>query len=87
LGRPPQNISKSDKKQAQLDERVRNCIEGKFGEGKRRFRVMTKLADTSKTAIAISFLAMNLSTLLRQFFGFFYVCFKIKTFLPIFSQL
>jgi hypothetical protein len=49
--------------------------------------VMTKLADTSKTAIAISFLAMNLSTLLRQFFGFFYVCFKIKTFLPIFSQL
>lgn len=90
LGRPPNNISKSDKKQAQLDERVRNCIEGKFGEGKRRFslnRVMTKLADTSKTAIAISFLAMNLSTLLRQFFGFFYVCFKIKTFLPIFSQL
>ncbi len=49
LGRPPKNISKSTKKQAQLDERVRNHIEGKFGEGKRRFSlncVMSKLVTT-----------------------------------------
>jgi transposase, IS5 family len=79
LGRPPKTISKEAKKQARLDEAVRNCIEGKFGEGKRRFsldRIMTKLANTSETAIAISFLVMNLSALLRQFFVFFYEGFK-----------
>lgn len=46
----------------------------KHGEAKRRFslnRVMTKLANTSETAIAISFLVMNLSALLRQLFVFF----------------
>ena len=32
LGRPPKNISKETKKQADLDERFRNIIEGKFGE-------------------------------------------------------
>jgi transposase, IS5 family len=90
LGRPPKTISKEAKKQARLDEAVRNCIEGKFGEGKRRFslnRVMAKLANTSETAIAISFLAMNLSALLRQFFVFFYECFKSQHFPPIFVSL
>jgi len=86
LGRPPKTISKEAKRQAQLDESVRNCIEGKFGEAKRRFslnRVMTKLANTSETAIAISFLAMNLSALLRQFFVFFYMYFKFQHFSPV----
>jgi hypothetical protein len=43
----------------------------KFGQGKRRFsldRVMAKLDNTSQTAIAIAFLVMNLSTLLRRVF-------------------
>ena len=87
LGRPPKTISKEIKKQARLDEAVRNCIEGKFGEAKRRFslnRVMTKLANTSETAIAISFLVMNLSALLRQFFVFFHIHFKLQYFLPVF---
>jgi hypothetical protein len=87
LGRPPKNISKSTKRQSQLDERVRSWIEGKFGEAKRRFSlncVMTKLANTSKTTIAISFLVMNLSRLLRQFFVYFYISFKIKHFLSIY---
>ena len=35
LGRPPKNISKEQKKQAREDEKIRNRIEGKFGEGKR----------------------------------------------------
>ena len=51
------------------DERFRNAIEGKFGQAKRRFSlnlVMTKLAETSETSIAITFLVINLSTLLRQ---------------------
>lgn len=84
LGRPPKNLSKEAKKQARLDESIRNCIEGKFGEAKRRFslnRVMTKLANTSETAIAISFLVMNLSALLRQLFVYFYMYFKMQHFL------
>jgi IS5 family transposase len=74
LGRPPTNISKSTKKHAQLDERIRNSIEGKFGEAKRRFslgRVMAKLSNTYITTIAITFLVMNLSALLRQAFWLF----------------
>jgi hypothetical protein len=69
LGRPPKNRSVELKKQAQLDEKFRNCIEGKFGQAKRRFglnRVMTKLSETSENKIAITFLVVNLSTLLRQ---------------------
>ena len=64
LGIPLKNISKSQKKQAQSDERIRNSIEGKFGEAKRRFslsKVMAKLSNTSETGIAITFMVMNLS--------------------------
>jgi IS5 family transposase len=71
LGRPPANVSKEKKKQAQKDEKIRQAIEGKFGQGKRRFSlnlVMTKLENTSGTAIAITFLVMNLSTWWRRVF-------------------
>ncbi|MEZ2275279.1 MAG: IS5 family transposase [Microcoleus sp.] len=69
LGRPPANVSKEKKKQAKEDEKIRQAIEGKFGQGKRRFSlnlVMTKLENTSGTAIAITFLVMNLSTWWRR---------------------
>ncbi len=69
LGRPPKNVSNETKKQALDDERFRNTIEGKFGQAKRRFSlnlVMTKLTETSETSIAITFLVLNLSTMLRQ---------------------
>ena len=82
LGRPRANISKEKKKQAQLDERIRNYIEGKFGQSKRRFslnRVMAKLPLTSQTAIAITFLVMNLSTLLRQVVCLFLCLFQNRT--------
>lgn len=62
LGRSPANVSKEKKKQDLESERIRNCIEGKFGQAKRRFslnRVMAKLSHTSETAIAITFLVMN----------------------------
>lgn len=88
LGRPPKFIDKEKKKQAQLDERFRSRIEGKFGEAKRRFslgRVMTKLSDTSQTAIAITFLVMNLSTLLRQFSAFFCTYLRIHAYFVIFE--
>lgn len=77
LGRPKANVSQELKKQAQEDERIRNQIEGKFGISKRRYslsRVMAKLPHTSETAIAITFLVMNLSALLRQVFCLF-LCF------------
>ncbi len=84
LGRPPKNISKELQKQAREDEKIRNRIEGKFGEGKRRYglnRIMTKLPQTSVTVIAMNFLVMNLSCLYRQVLLIF-LClfFKIKSF-------
>jgi hypothetical protein len=69
LGRPPKNISKETKKQALEDEGIRNAIEGKFGQAKRRYSldcIMTKLDKTSETDLAITFLVINLSNLLRQ---------------------
>ena len=69
LGRPPKEVSQEKKQEARSDERVRNAIEGKFGQGKRRFslgRVMAKLAETSETVIAMNFLVMNLCTLLEK---------------------
>ena len=86
LGRPPKIVSKETKKQAIDDERIRNSIEGKFGQGKRRFslgRVMAKLPHTSLTSIALTFLVMNLSTLLsRLLSGFLCPFFKIMSFFP-----
>ena len=63
-------------KQALNSEKIRNEIEGKFGQAKRRFsldRVMAKLTNTAPTAIAITFLVMNLATALRRFFLWFCV--------------
>lgn len=84
LGRPPKNISDKTKKQAQEDERIRNAIESKFGIGKRRFtlnKIMTKLPSTSATTIAIIFLVMNLSAVLREFLSLFFVKNLFKRFL------
>lgn len=86
LGRPPASVSKSKKKQAAEDERIRNAIEGKFGQGKRRFglnRVMAKLDNTSGTVIAITFLVMNLATWWRRVFCAFLSLFGKKT--PVFG--
>lgn len=62
-------ISAVGKKQATMDEGVRNQVEGKFGEGKHRFSLslmMTKLAATSCTQISLTFLVMNLEEALRR---------------------
>ncbi|ACB54422.1 hypothetical protein cce_5076 [Crocosphaera subtropica ATCC 51142] len=69
LGRPPKNISQEERKQTRIDEAFRNRIEGKFGQAKRKFSldlVKTKLKETSETAIAMTFLVVNLCQLLRQ---------------------
>jgi IS5 family transposase len=89
LGRPPKNISKERKKQALEDESIRNAIEGKFGQAKRRYGlecIMAKLSDTSETSIAITFLVINLSHLLRQvnclFLSLFLTFYKLGFILP-----
>jgi hypothetical protein len=49
-------------RQAQADDKIRNAVEGKFGQGKRRFspgHVMANLAHSAETAIAITFLGDN----------------------------
>ncbi len=81
LGRP-MIVSESNralmKKQRLIernDERIRNGIEGKFGQGKRRFglgRIFEKLQNTSETAIMLGFLVLNLERVLRDLiFAFF----------------
>lgn len=69
LGRPAEEDKAVLRQQAREDEKIRNHIEGKFGQSKRRFslsRVMAKLASTAETAVAISFLVMNLEYLLPR---------------------
>lgn len=81
LGRPPKitesntQAMKTAEQQARQDEIDRNAVEGKFGQGKRRYslsRIMTKLSCTSETAIMISFLVMNLNRWLTTFVLFFF---------------
>jgi hypothetical protein len=81
LGRPPKNISKEEKEQALKDERIRNRVEGKFGEVKRRYGldlIKTKCQETSENKIAMSILAMNLMTVLRRIVRAFFVFFGNK---------
>ncbi len=75
LGRPRTRTEataeqvKHDRQQAHDDATARMAVEGKFGQGKRRFgldRLMAKLALTSETMIHISFLVMNLEHLLTR---------------------
>ena len=71
LGRPSVNHAAHLRQQEQEDAGIRNAIEGKFGQGKRRFglgRVCTKLATTSATVIALTLLVMNLERWLRHVF-------------------
>lgn len=84
LGRPKQSEQAQLQKQAQADAAIRNHVEGKFGVSKRRFslaRVMAKLAATAETAIAMTFLVMNLEQLLQQLlFVFFAVVYPQPVF-------
>jgi hypothetical protein len=68
LGRPPKKIDSHREAQARQDELDRIPIEGKFGQGKRRFslsKIMCKLAQTSETAIAVTFIVLNIERWLK----------------------
>ncbi len=75
LGRPPQETAANkdyltmQQQQRQQDERDRQAVEGKFGQGKRRFRldhIMTKLAVTSEATIMMAFIVMNIEKIFRD---------------------
>ena len=83
LGRPKKateaNASelKQDRRIHRQDDIDRIAIEGKFGQGKRRFtlaRIMAKLAETSEAVITISFIVMNLERILSILL-YFLLCF------------
>ncbi len=70
LGRKPKDksLQKAERKTDRRDFKGRIPIEGKFGEGKRRFglnRIDTLLKESSETVIALKFLVMNLERRLR----------------------
>lgn len=75
LGRPKASQKAALARQARQDAGIRNGVEGKFGQGKRRFGlalVKAKLAATAETSIALTFLVMNLEQRLRALALFFW---------------
>jgi IS5 family transposase len=69
LGRPKLEEIQKQKTQAYQDSSKRNCVEGKFGEGKLKYgwkRVKARLKETSETAISITLLTMNINKRLRD---------------------
>jgi len=91
LGRPPKELSKQTelKKQIWQDEIDRIPIEGKFGQAKRRFglsRIMCKLSQTSETAIAMTFLVMNLEKWLKVFLFIFSNWSKWSLFVSVYGE-
>jgi hypothetical protein len=75
LGRPPADTTarREQKRQQYRDECDRIPVEGKFGQGKRRFslsRIMAKLDTTSEVTIVMSFIVMNLEKILSGIISF-----------------
>lgn len=73
LGRPPVKtlMKKAEKNIERLDAGMRNAVEAKFGEGKRKYgldRIYAKLKGTAECMIAMQFLVMNLEHKLRVLF-------------------
>ncbi len=76
LGRPAE-LTREEKRQMREDNSVRNSVEGKFGQGKRRFglsRIMAKLQETSESVIWINIIVMNLERRLAVFLYCFLNC-------------
>jgi hypothetical protein len=74
LGRPSLHADEL-KRVARQDASERNAIEGKFGEGKRKYglgRIRARLKETSGAVIALQFLVMNLERRLRLLFFFIF---------------
>ncbi|MZP31491.1 IS5 family transposase [Heliobacterium undosum] len=89
LGRPLANglLKKAEKRMERLDARQRNAVEGKFGEGKRKYGlacIMARLKETAECMISMQFLVMNLEHKLRVLFVQFWLRMMAGTFKPSF---
>ncbi len=76
LGRPKSDpeLLAEEKRQFLDDQRQRNAVEGKIGQGKRQFGlglIREKLAVTQGSTIALNVLVMNLEKLLELLFVLF----------------
>ena len=76
LGRPKNDpeLVAAEKQQFIDDQRQRNAVEGKIGQGKRRFGlglIREKLPATQGSTIALNVLVMNLEKLLELLFVLF----------------
>jgi len=64
-------VDPAERKLMRQDELDRNAVEGKFGQGKRRYGlglIRAKLAETSGSMVGMAILVMNLEKLLREVF-------------------
>jgi len=89
LGRRPKQIDSRQQIQARQDELDRIAIEGKFGQGKRRFsisKIMCKLARTSETAIAVTFIVLNIERWLKAILFSLFFCCKSAHFMAFFLR-
>ncbi|MBT3274564.1 MAG: transposase [Spirochaetales bacterium] len=65
------------KRQSRKDEIARIPVEGKFGNGKRRYKldcIMEKREDTSETKIGLVVLVMKLEKIMRDLLFVFFLC-------------
>jgi hypothetical protein len=88
LGRSRENISDAEKKQRRQDEIDRIPVEGKCGNGKRKYslnRIYAKLKNTSETWIMLIIIVMNMDKCQAKLFWrlFFMFTYFIKALKPI----
>lgn len=70
----------AERRQFVDDQRRRNAVEGKIGQGKRRYGlglIREKLPATQGSSIAMNVLVMNLQKLLELLGLFFVLCWQL----------
>ena len=71
-GRKSEEMKETERKQLYQDSCRRNAIEGDYGTGKRKYGldlIMTKLYETTLTAISFGFFVKNMERVLRLLFA------------------
>jgi hypothetical protein len=75
-------VSAEVKQVERADNGDRNAIEGSYGVAKRKYGlglIRTKLENTTKSAIILQFLVMNLDRRLRFFLSQFWIRFLLAS--------
>lgn len=89
LGRPSGDaLKKVEKALERMDAKMRNAVEGKFGEGKRKYglnRIYAKLKETAECMISMQFFVMNLERKLRVLFVHFLKRYFLATNIGLFA--